>query len=43
MTPAREGMALVAAVKAGLGALRSCVTARGRAGAVEDEDALFIG
>ncbi len=43
VTPAREGLALVAAFKAGLGALRSMRTARGRAGAVEDEDALFIG
>jgi hypothetical protein len=42
ITPAREGMALVAALKAGFGALRQMRDAKGRA-AVEDEDALFIG
>jgi len=43
ITPAREGLALVAAIKAGLGALRSIREVRGRPGRVEDEDALFIG
>ena len=43
ITPAREGLAIVAAVKAGLGALRSFRDLRGRPGRVEDEDALFIG
>ena len=43
ITPARDGMAIVAAVKAGLGALRGFRDLRGRPGRVEDEDALFIG
>ena len=43
ITPAREGMAIVAAVKAGLGALRGFRDLRGRQPRVEDEDALFIG
>lgn len=43
IVPAREGMALVAAIKAGLGVLRTIRFQRGRAGRVEDEDALFIG
>ena len=43
LTPAREGMAIVAALKAGLGALKGFRDLRGRAGGVEDEDALFIG
>ena len=43
ITPAREGMALVAALKAGLGVLRNVRFQRGRRGRVEDEDALFIG
>lgn len=43
ITPAREGMALVAALKAGFGALRQMRDMRGRAAGVEDEDALFIG
>jgi len=43
ITPAREGLAIVAAVKAGLSALRSVRELRGRPGRVEDEDALFIG
>jgi hypothetical protein len=43
LTPAREGMAVVAALKAGLGALRGLRDYRGREGRVEDEDALFIG
>jgi hypothetical protein len=43
VTPAREGLAIVAALKAGLAALRSVRELRGRPGRVEDEDALFIG
>ena len=43
IVPAREGMALVAALKAGLGVLRTIRFQRRRAGRVEDEDALFIG
>jgi hypothetical protein len=43
ITPAREGMAIFAAVKAGLAALRGFRDFRSRAGAVDDEDALFIG
>jgi type IV secretory pathway VirB2 component (pilin) len=43
VTPAREGMAILAAVKAGLAALRGMRDLRRRAGGVEDEDALFIG
>ena len=43
ITPAREGIALVAAVKAGLSALRTLRPFRSRTGVVEDEDALFIG
>lgn len=43
ITPAREGIALVAAVKAGLSALRTIRPFRSRTGVVEDEDALFIG
>lgn len=43
ITPAREGLAIVAALKAGLGALRGVREMRGRPGRVEDEDALFIG
>jgi hypothetical protein len=43
VTPAREGMALVAALKAGLGVLRGARDFRGRPARVEDEDALFIG
>ena len=43
ITPAREGMAVVAALKAGFGALRQVRDARGRQAGVEDEDALFIG
>jgi hypothetical protein len=41
--PAREGMAIVAALKAGFGALQGFREMRGRHGGVEDEDALFIG
>jgi len=43
ITPAREGMALVAALKAGFGALREMREMRRRPAGVEDEDALFIG
>ena len=43
VTPAREGMAIVAGIKAALGALRGFRDLRSRAGAVDDEDALFIG
>jgi len=43
VTPAREGMAIVAGIKAALTALRGLRDFRGRSGAVDDEDALFIG
>lgn len=43
ITPAREGMAIVAALKAGFGALRTMRDSRGRSAGVEEEDALFIG
>ena len=43
ITPAREGMAIFAALKAGLAALRGMRDVRGRATGVEEEDALFIG
>ena len=43
VTPAREGMAIVAGIKAALTALRGLRDFRGRGGAVDDEDALFIG
>ena len=43
LTPAREGMALVAALRAGLAALKGTRDLRGRPGSVEDDDALFIG
>lgn len=43
ITPAREGMAIVAALKAGLTALRGMRDLRGRSSGVEEEDALFIG
>jgi hypothetical protein len=36
-------MAIVAALKAGLSALRGMRDLRGRASGVEEEDALFIG
>ncbi|HET7694364.1 MAG TPA: hypothetical protein VFK57_01545 [Vicinamibacterales bacterium] len=42
ITPVREGMAIAAALKAGLGALRQMRDSRRPAG-VEEEDALFIG
>ena len=43
LTPAREGIALVAALKAGFLALRGFQAVRSRPGRAEDEDALFIG
>ncbi len=45
LTPAREGMALIAAFKAGFGVLKGLGMRdmRGRHGGVDDEDALFIG
>lgn len=42
ITPAKEGLALVAAIKAGLGALRS-FRDRPRHGHADEEDPLFIG
>jgi Holliday junction resolvasome RuvABC ATP-dependent DNA helicase subunit len=41
--PAREGLAILAALKAGLSALRGVRDFRGRPAGSEDEDALFIG
>ena len=44
VTPAREGIAIVSAIKAGLGVLRGMGDFRGRPGRHGDEDdALFIG
>jgi hypothetical protein len=43
VTPAREGLAIVAAVRAGLGALRGLRELRPRHGHGDDEDPLFIG
>jgi hypothetical protein len=44
VTPAREGMAIVAAIKASLGALKGFRGYRGASGQHgEDDDALFIG
>lgn len=44
VTPAREGMAIVAAVKAALGVFRGAGDFRGRSGrTADDDDALFIG
>jgi len=44
MTPAREGLAILAAVRAGLGALRGFRDmAPGQGRHAEDEDPLFIG
>ena len=43
ITPAREGMAIVAALKAGFGALKGARDMRGRSAGVDEEDALFIG
>ena len=43
ITPAREGMALVAGLKAAFSVLRGMRDMRGRHSTVDDEDALFIG
>ena len=43
VTPAREGLAVVAGIKAALAAFRGLRDLRNRGGAVDDEDALFIG
>jgi replicative DNA helicase len=43
LTPAREGMAIIAGLKAAIGALRGLRDLRSRHARVEDEDALFIG
>ena len=42
ITPVREGMAIIAALKAGFGVLKG-LGFRGRPGGVDDDDALFIG
>jgi hypothetical protein len=43
VTPARETLALVAGIKAGVAALKGLKDFRGRTGRVEEEDPLFIG
>jgi hypothetical protein len=43
ITPAREGLAIVAAIRAAIGALRSLRDLGQRPARAEDEDALFIG
>jgi hypothetical protein len=43
LTPARRGIALLVALKAGLAVLRSGSDPRGRASRSEEEDPLFIG
>lgn len=43
ITPAREGLALIAGLKAAFSVLRGLRDLRPRAGGVDDEDALFIG
>lgn len=44
VTPAREGMAIFAAIRTGLGALKGMGDFRGRAGRhAEEDDPLFIG
>jgi hypothetical protein len=43
LTPAREGMAIIAGLKAAIGAFRGLRDMRSRHSRVEDEDALFIG
>jgi hypothetical protein len=43
ITPAREGMAIVAALKAGLGALRGFRDRPGHGRTADEEDPLFIG
>jgi hypothetical protein len=45
ITPAREGAAIIAALKAGFGVLKGLGfrDLRGRQGGIDDDDALFIG
>ena len=43
VTPAREGAAIIAAIKAALGVLRNNWTQRGAGRHSEEDDALFIG
>ncbi len=43
VTPAREGLAIIAALKAGFAALRGMRSSSGNATRFEEEDALFIG
>ncbi len=43
ITPAREGIAIVAALKAGLGALRGFRERPRHGRAADEEDSLFIG
>lgn len=43
LTPAREGMAIVAGIKAALGAFKGLRDLRARQARVDDEEALFIG
>ena len=43
VTPAREGMAIMAAIKAAFGSLRGFRDLRQRNGTSDDEDPLFIG
>ncbi len=43
VTPAREGLAIMAAIKATLGALRAGADWRRRTSRSEEEDPLFIG
>lgn len=43
LTPAREGLALMAAIRAGLGVLRARADWRRRVSRPEEEDPLFIG
>ena len=43
VTPAREGLALLAGIRAAVGALRGLRESRGDGNRHEEEDALFIG
>jgi hypothetical protein len=43
ITPAREGMAIIAALKAGFAALRGMRSSSRNSGRLDEEDALFIG
>jgi hypothetical protein len=43
VTPAREGMAVIAGLKAALGALRDLKASPGGRGRADDDDPLFIG